>query len=537
MNHDDGARVTPNVLKSWLHDGGEIALLDVREHGRYGEAHLFYAVNAPYSRLEFEARRLVPRLSTRVVLIGDDHAHAERAARALTALGYADVHVLDGGVAAWQASGYVLFAGVNLPGKTFGELAEHHYHTPSIRAHELNRRIARGEKLVVLDGRPYDEYRKMSIPTAICCPNGELPLRVDDLVPDAATPIVVNCAGRTRSIIGAQTLINLGVSNPVYALENGTQGWGLQDYALEHGGTRRHALSTTDENVSKARQRACALAQRLGVPIITADDLRAMHNDTQRTTFLFDVRTPEEYQAGTYPGAVHAPGGQLIQATDLYVGTRGARLALIDAEGVRAPTVAGWLRQMGWDACVLNVDGIVLDAPPATAPGVTSTLPSLNAKQAHELRKQGALLVDLRPSMTYRQQHIAGAVWRLRGQGDDLDAGSARHVILVAEDPRVAELYASDLRLPAQTLLYWLAGPPQAWADAGLPLASTPDTPPDADCVDFLFFVHDRHSGNKQAARQYLEWETNLVKQIDEQERAAYQFTPAGSSISNPGKR
>jgi len=528
MPHDDGAcvtpDVTPDVLKSWLHDGNEIALLDVREHGRYGEAHLFYAVNAPYSRLEFEARRLVPRLTTRVVVVGDDNAHAERAARALRALGYTDVHILDGGVAAWRACGYILFAGVNLPSKTFGELAEHLYHTPSIRADELNRRIARGENLVVLDGRPYDEYRKMSIPTAVCCPNGELPLRVEDLVPDATTPIVVNCAGRTRSIIGAQTLINLGVPNPVYALENGTQGWTLHDYTLEHGCTRRHPLSTTGENLTRARQRASALARRLGVPIMTADDLRAMQGDAQHTTFLFDVRTAEEYQAGTYPGAAHAPGGQLIQATDQYVGTRGARLALIDAEGVRAPTVAGWLRQMGWDAFVLDTRGIALDASPAAAPGMALSLPHIDAKRADTLRKQDALLIDLRPSMAYRQQHIAGARWHLRGQGGDVDTGNARHVVLIAEDTRVAELYAKDLNLPAQTQLSLLVEPPQTWAHAGLPLVSTPDTPPDAACVDFLFFVHDRHSGNKQAARQYLEWETNLVKQIDEQERAAYRF-------------
>ena len=43
--------LSPATLKSWLHDGSEIALLDVREHGQYGEAHLFYAVPLPYSRL------------------------------------------------------------------------------------------------------------------------------------------------------------------------------------------------------------------------------------------------------------------------------------------------------------------------------------------------------------------------------------------------------------------------------------------------------------------------------------------------------
>lgn len=47
---------------------------------------------------------------------------------------------------------------------------------------------------------------------------------------------------------------------------------------------------------------------------------------------------------------------------------------------------------------------------------------------------------------------------------------------------------------------------------------------PDARCIDFLFFVHDRHDGNKEAARRYLAWETNLIGQLDEQELATFRF-------------
>src|SRR5690606_19223151 len=131
---------------------------------------------------------------------------------------------------------YVTFAGVNLPSKTFGEIAEHVYNTPSVSADKLYAMLNdKSSKVVVLDGRPIPEYRKMNIPGSYCCPNGELALRVQELVPDPETTIVVNCAGRTRSIIGAQTLIHLDVPNKVYALENGTQGWYLHDYPLEHG--------------------------------------------------------------------------------------------------------------------------------------------------------------------------------------------------------------------------------------------------------------------------------------------------------------
>ena len=205
-----------------LHDGGELALLDVREAGQFGESHLLFATPLPYSRLELDIGPLVPRKSARIVLCDDGEADlAARAAKRLQALGYTDVAVLEGGTRAWKAAGHTLFAGVNVPSKLFGELVEHEYHTPRITVTELARMQAAGEDFVLVDGRPFTEYQKMSIPGGICCPNAELPYRIGAIVKNPTTKIIVNCAGRTRSIMGAQTLINFGVQNPVYALENG----------------------------------------------------------------------------------------------------------------------------------------------------------------------------------------------------------------------------------------------------------------------------------------------------------------------------
>ena len=223
-----------------LHDGGELALLDVREAGQFGESHLLFATPLPYSRLELDIGPLVPRKSARIVLCDDGEADlAARAAKRLQALGYTDVAVLEGGTRAWKAAGHTLFAGVNVPSKLFGELVEHEYHTPRITVTELARMQAAGEDFVLVDGRPFTEYQKMSIPGGICCPNAELPYRIGAIVKNPTTKIIVNCAGRTRSIMGAQTLINFGVQNPVYALENGTQGWVLADFELQRGAARK----------------------------------------------------------------------------------------------------------------------------------------------------------------------------------------------------------------------------------------------------------------------------------------------------------
>jgi rhodanese-related sulfurtransferase len=526
--------IDPKTLKSWLHDGGEIALLDVREHGQYGEAHLFYGTPLPFSRLELDAPRLVPRRSVRVVAYDDgDSGVAERAAERLAALGYTGVHVLQGGTRAWKASGQVLFAGVNLPSKTFGELAEEAYHTPRVSANQLAEMLARNEKVVVLDGRPVSEFHKMNIPTATCCPNGELAYRVRRLVPDAATPIVVNCAGRTRSIIGAQTLINLGLPNPVYALENGTQGWYLNDHALEHGSTRRYAADSGNLDLRPA---AHALAERFGVPTVTAQTVRQWASDASRSLFLCDVRTPEEFAAGSLPGAQHTPGGQLMQAGDQYVGVRGARLVLFDNDGVRAPTVASWLRQMGHDASVLE-GGLAsgLSLAPAAVAVAAPPPPTLATIDAHALSARLArgevALIDLRPSMQFRAGHIAEARWSIRPRLANDAKNETRQLVLVADDNALAAwAAASELagRAPAPLLL---EGGMAAWRGAGLPTEATPELPADAECIDYLFFVHDRHDGNKEAARRYLAWETGLVAQLDAQERAAFRLPAAPGAL------
>src|SRR5688572_3816236 len=233
--------VTPSQLKAMIHDGAELALIDVRETGQFGESHLLFATPLPYSRLELDVGPLVPRRSARIVLCDDGESGvAEAAAKRLAAIGYSELAVLEGGTRGWAGAGYTLFSGVNVPSKLFGELVEHEYHTPRVTVTELAKMKEAGEDFVIVDGRPFAEYQKMNIPGGICCPNAELPYRIRELVKNPQTKIVVNCAGRTRSIMGAQTLINFGIENPVYALENGTQGWVLADFELERGATRRY---------------------------------------------------------------------------------------------------------------------------------------------------------------------------------------------------------------------------------------------------------------------------------------------------------
>ncbi|MGH7091642.1 MAG: rhodanese-like domain-containing protein, partial [Stellaceae bacterium] len=150
--------VTAAALRAMLSDGGELALLDVREELLYSENHLLHARSLPLSRLELRLEALVPRHGTRLVLCDGDEGLADRAAALIESFGYCDVAVLAGGTKAWAEAAYVLFSGMNVPSKAFGEFIEHKAGTPSIAAEELHGLIDQGAQIVVLDSRPFDEY-------------------------------------------------------------------------------------------------------------------------------------------------------------------------------------------------------------------------------------------------------------------------------------------------------------------------------------------------------------------------------------------
>jgi len=517
-------------VRRWLGDGDEIAFIDVREDGQHGAGHPLLAVSVPYSRIELAIGQLVPRRSCRIVLVDDGDGVADRAARRLAGLGYGAVHVLDGGIAAWAAQ-YPVFPSSNVPSKAFAEIVEHEYGTPAITAAELDQRRRAGEKIVVLDSRPLDEYARFHVPGAITCPGAELVLRVADLVPEPDALVVISCAGRTRGIIGAQSLLTAGIPNPVMSLEGGTQGWRLAGLDLEHGMTTA-LRPASPEAVAVAQRHAAAVAARFGVRVIDLATLAAWQGEADgRTTYLLDVRTPDEFAAGHLAGSVSAPGGQLVQAIDRWVATRGARLVLIDDLGARAVMTAQWLMQMGWDTVVLDrpLDGQTLqtggsDAP---APALPDVMAITAAEAAHWLN-DGAAAIVIGASADYREAHPENAVWAIRPRLDRLPASvlQATRIVVFAEDEALGVLATADLAEIAARPVVLVQGGITTWRAAARPFEASPGVPPDAERIDFVFWNHDRHGGNQEAMRAYLRWETELPAEIARDGLAGFRLMP-----------
>jgi rhodanese-related sulfurtransferase len=358
--------VTASQVRAALLLRDEIALLDLRHEAAFATGHPLFAANMAAGRIALEAEARLPRKDVPIVVYDAGEGLVARAADRLAALGYGNVCELDGGLKGWQQAGYELFQDVNSYAKAFGELVEQRRHTPSLAADDVAALIKAKANVAILDVRRFDEYATMNIPGSISVPGAELVFRAGRAAPDPETTIIVNCAGRTRSIIGTQSLINAGVPNKVVALRNGTIGWTLAEQELEHGADRRGAAGAFEGAQANARD----VAYRAGVRHLSAEEANALKVGSNRTLYRFDVRSAEDYAAGHIKGFRHYPGGQLVQEIDMAAPVRGARILLTDNMGLRADMTASWLAQMGWETYVLDggYDGTLEIGPPDVLP-------------------------------------------------------------------------------------------------------------------------------------------------------------------------
>jgi len=525
--------LTVQQVKEMLASGEVFAFFDVREEGEFStQGHPLFATPLPLSRLEPRALALLPDPHTRIVLMDDGEegqnpqwtGRANRAAAQLSKLGYTNLAVMAGGLKAWRDAGFEVFTGVNVPSKAFGEIVEHGNDTPRIDAADVQKMIDDKADMVILDSRPLPEFTNMSIPGGVDCPGAELVYRVKDFVTRPETLVVVNCAGRTRSIIGAQSLINAGLPNKVMALKNGTMGWHLAGLTVARGETK--SFGPQGPEAAKFAQAAAAdIAARMGIRTIDRTGYAALEKKGG-PLYRLDVRDPAEYAQGHLKGFRHAAGGQLVQATDQYVGARGATIVLHDNDGVRATMTAHWLLQMGWN------ETYVLDHEPAAGELTTEaeprypagfTIPTVAAVTAAGLQTSLAstLVIDLDTSLKYRDGHVPGAWFAKRANlARTLPEMLARQpgatrVVLVSPDAEIGALTAAEIAdttggLPVAVL----SGGMKAWREAGF-AGETGHVHMADPPTDVWYRPYDFKEDVEAAMRQYLDWEVDLVPQVE----------------------
>lgn len=525
--------VTVQQVKAMLRSGEVFAFFDVREEGEFSiKGHPLFATPLPLSRLEPRAFALLPHPDTRIVLMdsGEEDldpqwaGRANRAAARLSAMGYTNLAVVKNGLKAWRDAGYEVFTGVNVPSKAFGEIVEHGNDTPRIDASEVQKLLDSKADMVILDSRPMPEFNNMSIPGGVDCPGAELVYRVKDFAPSPDTLVVVNCAGRTRSIIGAQSLINAGLPNKVMALKNGTMGWHLAGLEVARGKTKTFGPQGP-EAAAFAQNAAATIASKMGIRKIDMAAMKALEGKGG-PLYKLDVRDPAEYALGHIKGFRHAAGGQLVQATDQYVGARNATIVLHDNDGVRATMTAHWLLQMGW------AESYVLDHQPSAGELTTNAeprfpegfaLPEPASVSAAALQKAlgSTLVIDLDTSLRYRDGHVPGAWFAVRANLARTlpkmlkqQAGIGR-IVLVSTDSEIASLAVPEVEAAGSGLpVAILDGGMKAWLDAALPVEAGHVRMADPP-TDVWYRPYDFKEDVEAAMRQYLEWEVDLVPQVE----------------------
>jgi rhodanese-related sulfurtransferase len=508
----------PDALAALMASGAPHAVLDVRERGAYERGHVFRTTSVPRRLLEFRLPALVTAPATPIVLVDADGALAPLAAATLGAMGYGDVRVLDGGLAAWRAAGRPVVQGVNVPSKVFGERALHEWGTPQIAPHDLMRRIETRDDMVIVDSRTFEEYHRGCIPGSISVPGGELVLRIGELVARPETTIVVHCGGRTRSYIGAESLRRMRLPNPIVALENGTMGWELAGLTLERGATR-----TAPAPGGKSRVQAAATAKRVaaedGVKFVGMDEARRLWDRRgEGNVYLVDVRTADEYAAGHVTGAIWAPGGQAVQAFDDYFAVRGASFVFVCDGLARSVMTAAWFTRMGVpDVAVLagglpawrEAGGPIETGHPAPAP--SGWEPARAATRRLPPGDLGdALVVDVGGSDGYAAGHVPGAGWICRSRLEAKIAGVAperrQPIVLACGDGVASTLAAATLRAIGYTDVAVLDGGNRAWEQAGCPVERGTTLLWD-ETDDVVLKPYQR---GREAMEAYLRWEEAL---------------------------
>ena len=549
-------QIAAEALAALMEGDASFALIDVREAGEYNSSHIPGAALIPRRELEFRMAASVPFSGAHVVLCDDDGRRASLAAGTLEGLGYSNVSVLERGINRWASLGYPTEWGVNVPSKDFGEKVEVVHHVPEIDAAELHNRIERGDKLVILDTRTPEEYRRFCIPGGRSVPGGELALRITDITADLDpdTTVIVNCAGRTRSIIGTRVLQRMGREN-VLGLKNGTSGWVLAGYELESGADRVQLPPPSSEGLAAAEAYADQLAEEDGVRYLDVPALKQMmERGKTETVYLVDVRTAAEYAEGHIPGFRWFPGGQAVQRSDEVAVVRNTPIVFACDDKVRSTIAASWYRQLGheevyavaggvgaWAAAGLDVatggpsepvlgldeayEDVELTTPDDLAKNsfgnMLSELGNMLSEMAQELGDDQdmefedmgvpAVTIFVDTSADFAAGHVPGSHWVLRSwlelQIGELVPDLETPIVVICRDGRNSVLAAATLKGMGYANVSALEGGMAAWVaeedmpvETGLTGVMSPPT-------DLVASGPDRNYADMM---NYLRWETAL---------------------------
>jgi rhodanese-related sulfurtransferase len=504
-----------NPFASLYAAGDPFAFIDTRERRDYVDGHWFGSTNIPLSVLTARIQHLVPDRDFPVYLLdwqgpasSDATSYASDAAKhCLARLGYSNVTIIQTARPQRYGDGFV--RGEYVWSKAFGEVVAHTADLPEVTPAEY---IANYKDAVLFDVRPTAEYRAFTLPGSHSLPNSLL-LANAAAVRGTSSMVLLHCAGRTRSIIGACTLKAAGYDGPYAIFKGGTQAWQLDGHEREYNADRIFATNSEASGVVEA------FLNRWQIPCHhIADKNLAPFIAAHRGALLFDVSNDAATGQRLNHDIVKISGTNLIQQTDRSIARYHVPVVLFDhGSGSRAAFAAYWLRCMGFDVQVVYRESAlgVMTNPHEPVPidagaggGQTSADMRLDADQLLACHGQAVKLFDFRPSGSYRQGHLAASEWQNISTILTLKPASEPLVIIcetIDDGMGIADLLAGK---------GWHIKGIFCWDDTGFETSTLARGGAEMPIDESALFA-GRHHGVLQDARDYLAWEEDLPDQID----------------------
>jgi rhodanese-related sulfurtransferase len=514
--------VTLDKLVAAIGDGHPPTMLDVRDLVESERGHIPGSTILPRRRIEFRIELLVRDRATPLILVdsGEDVDDGRRdpraalAAETLAELGYPDVCALEGGVAAWRRAGLPVASGTQVSSKAFGRRIGDLEGVPMVGVEALRRWLEQGRRVVLCDVRGASEHTEGCIPQAVSLPGFEIVAHALDLA--AESDVIVLCsAARTRSVIVARTLIDLGLGN-VVALDGGTLAWCLAGHELEQGSRRRRVTPSRPAR-QFAELGSARLAKHFGLGRIEPAEFAALLRAPSGNFSAFDLRNLGQHVVAHVPGSVPVSNDTLIVRHEELIAVRDAPVVLIDDDCVRALLTGVWLRRLGMPQVHELAGGFpawvseggptssVADMPLGWA-AASAVTPGLGIDDVSRwlAAYAPALLLHVDTSASYRRGHLPGAKWLPRGWlesriervAPSLDAA----LLLTCTDGAQSAFAAATLRRRGYVHVAWLQGGTRIWAAAGRPLETAAAPPPDDEMLPPT-------RRDPEAMRDYLDWE------------------------------
>ena len=487
--------MTAHIFTKLYEKAVPFCLIDCRERRDYVHGHWFGSNNIPLSILPIRLPFLCSDQDFPIYFLDWGDAASVVALRLIEKLGYQNVTPQKTTQPTEPVVGYV--QGEYVWSKAFGEIVAHQSDILEVTPQQY---MTDYQHAQLVDVRPAGEYNRFTLPSSVNLPNSLLLANMEQLGHNADM-VLLHCAGRTRSIIGAHTIKAAGYRGDFGIFRGGTQAWEIDGFTREHGANR-----TIGENIESAESVANFLKQwQIPSTQIQPTEISAFI-ETKSDHLMFDVSDDTANGVLVGENIIKVSGTNLVQQTDRSIARYHLPILLIDnASGSRAAFAAYWLSRMGFCVKIVIVDADNLHFSPQKNNDVQK---KSDQRLIEKWVSSGTQIFDFRVSSEFASCHIVSSRWQnislMLDQKPDMGM-----IGIIAPCHKTGDMVFDIL-----TDIGWKIDGIYVWQDQPLDpniLSSTElmfdqnKTP-----IDKSALFAGRHFGILKDAQDYLAWEEDL---------------------------